>query len=152
MKKIISLVLIFALSLNVFSPICNANYPNDVSAQIEELQQKLEELKQKKQAQQKEQQQQLQVEVKQYDPSIWEMIVGTIKGFLCFIGATAGAFCITAPFAILVSAASDCSKDKKCHFDNKSFWDKIKNNTNWKTAMIPVEFVLKHSKFILNNK
>ncbi len=156
-KKILSLVLIFVLSLNVFSPICNANYPDDVFAQIEEFQQKLDELKQKQKDQQKEfeekqktqQQQPIQVELKQYNPSFFERTSRIFKSALSWL-AGIGSFTLLTGYAnILFKSFISWVDDYKCH-NFEDFVEKLREHANRKTFFEPIKFTLGNVYFKVN--
>lgn len=163
-NKVIALLLTFALALTSFNFVGSASYwdTGTESKQVKQLQKELDQLKKDNEIYRlKEALNEIQNDKnakskesttnQNSDPSILEIIAGIVKASLGFIfGITATIF-VTAPISILAFAASDCSKDEKCHFDDKTFLDKVKENANWEAATLPVRFVLQNSKFILNN-
>ncbi len=162
-NKVIALLLTFALALTSFNFVGSASYwdVDTESKQVKQLQKELDQLKKDNEIYQlkealneikndKNAKSKESTTSQNSDPSILEAIVGIVKACLGFMGGIAATVLVTAPFSILVSAGCDCHNDEKCHFDDKTFLNKIKGNINWETALKPAKFILEHVNFILD--
>lgn len=165
-RKVIALLLAFALPLNSCNLFCNAHYyydsdPDYAEANIRVLEEKIKKLKEKQKFAKKASDLEKDKEIKRLkqkikqlketeesEPSFWASVWENTKDiFETILSSAAGiglSFAVLAPIFMTVSASYDCATDDKCHFNDKSFFSKFNIGSAGKLMKV----ILKNVNFI----